>query len=76
MNLSSADESFAALVGVASLQVPTLSRVAPNDPDNSYLVQKIEGSAAGGARMPFGGAPLDPAVIADIRQWITNGAQR
>ena len=61
---------------MASLQVPALSRVAANDPDNSYLVQKLEGSAAGGVRMPFGGAALDPALIADIREWISNGAQR
>lgn len=76
MNLSNADASFAALVGVASLQVPALSRVAANDPDNSYLVRKLEGTAAGGVRMPFGGGPLDPALIADIREWVTNGAQR
>ncbi len=66
--------SFSNLVGVASSQVPALSRVAANDPDNSYLIQKVEGTAAGGSRMPFGGAALDPAVIAEMRQWITNGA--
>jgi hypothetical protein len=37
-------------------------------------VQKIEGTAAQGVRMPFGGAPLDAAAIAAIRQWITSGA--
>lgn len=76
MNLSTADASFAALVGVASLEVPSLSRVLANDPDNSYLIQKLEGTAAVGARMPLGGAALDPAVIANIRTWISNGAQR
>ncbi|MGI9260556.1 MAG: hypothetical protein ACR2QR_00900, partial [Woeseiaceae bacterium] len=66
--------SFAELVGVASSEVPAVLRVAAGDPDNSYLVQKIEGTAAVGSRMPLGGAPLDPAVIADIRQWISDGA--
>ena len=76
MDLSSADASFASLVGVSSLQVPGLSRVTANDPDNSYLVQKIEGTAASGARMPLGGGVLDQALVDDIRQWISNGANR
>lgn len=76
MDLSNADASFASLVGVASLQVPALSRVAANDPDNSYLVQKVEGTAASGARMPLGGGVLDQALIDDIRQWISDGAHR
>lgn len=76
MDLRNADASFANLVGVASLQVPTLSRVAANDPDNSYLVQKIEGTAASGARMPLGGGALDQALVDDIRQWISDGANR
>jgi hypothetical protein len=76
MDLSSADASFSNLVGVASRQQPALSRVAAGDPDNSYLVQKIEGTAASGSRMPLGGGALDQAVIDDIRLWITNGANR
>jgi len=66
--------SFAALVGVASSEVPELSRVQVGDPDNSYLVQKIEGTAAVGARMPLGGAPLPDASINLIRDWISDGA--
>ncbi|MGB5346041.1 MAG: Ig-like domain-containing protein [Woeseia sp.] len=76
MDLSSGDASFANLVGISSTQQPALSRVAAGDPDNSYLVQKIEGTAASGARMPFGGAALDQAQIDDIRDWIANGANR
>ena len=76
MNLSTANDSFAALVGTASIQVPALSRVAAGDPDNSYLIQKLEGTAAVGGRMPLGGTPLDQEIIDDIRQWITDGAQR
>lgn len=76
MDLSSADASFTSLVGVSSIQQPALSRVAAGDPDNSYLVQKLEGTAASGVRMPAGGPALDPAVIDGIRQWITDGASR
>lgn len=74
MDLTSDAASFASLVGVASLEDPTFQRVAPNDPDNSYLVQKLEGTASSGAQMPFGGTPLDQATIDTIRGWIANGA--
>jgi hypothetical protein len=74
-DLSSADASFASLVGVPSVQQPALSRVAAGDPDNSYLIRKLEGTA-GNSQMPLGGTPLDQAVIDDIRQWISDGAQR
>lgn len=76
MDLSTADASFANLVGVASLQQPALLRVAAGDPDSSYLLQKIEGTAASGSRMPLGSGVLDPALVNDIRQWIADGANR
>ena len=74
LNLSDADTSFLELVGVPSSQNAAISRVAPTDPDNSYLIQKLEGNA--GSQMPLGRPALDPAVIAEIRQWITDGALR
>lgn len=76
MDLASADASFANLVGVASVQDPARLRVAPGDADASYLVHKIEGTAATGARMPLGGTALDPATIDAIRAWIDAGAER
>ena len=77
MNLTSAQASFDDLVNVASLQSPGDVRVIPFDPDGRYLIHKLEGTAMFGQRMPAGSPnPLDPAVIADIRQWIMNGAQR
>jgi len=76
LDLSDADASFAALVGVPSLQQAGILRVAATDPNNSYLIQKLEGNAATGLQMPFGLSPLDPAVIAEVRQWITDGALR
>ena len=76
MDLTSADASFANLVGVSSIQQPSLSRVAAGDPDNSYLIQKLEGTAPGTTQMPLIGGPLDQSVIDEIRQWITDGANR
>ena len=67
--------SHAMLVNVPSLEVPALLRVEPGNPDDSYLIQKIEGTAAVGGRMPLGGDALPPDTIAAIRQWITDGAR-
>src|SRR5688500_6303092 len=69
-----AANSYAMLVNVASVEVPALQRVTPGNPDMSYLVQKIEGTAAVGARMPLGGAPLPQDRIDLIRRWIAAGA--
>jgi hypothetical protein len=70
-----AGNSYALLVNVASAQVPALLRVKPGDPDNSYLVQKIDGRATVGGRMPLGRAPLPQASIDLVRSWIAAGAQ-
>jgi hypothetical protein len=66
--------SYALLVGVPSAQEPSLQRVAPGDPNNSYLIRKLEGTASQGGRMPLNGTPLSQADINVIRQWITDGA--
>jgi hypothetical protein len=71
-----AGNSYALLVGVASGQVPAVLRVAPGRPDDSYLIQKLEGRAAVGARMPLGGPYLDAQTLSVIRQWIARGAPR
>ena len=70
-----AANSFGLLVNVPSNEVPSMLRIKPGDPDNSYLIQKIEGHASVGAQMPFGGPPLAADVIAAIRQWVSDGAQ-
>ena len=62
------------LVGVPSTEVPAILRVKPGDPDNSYIIQKLEGHASVGARMPFGGPYLTSDTVAFMRQWISNGA--
>lgn len=75
MNLSDANASFAALVGVQSLEVFSLQRVAAGKPDSSYLIDKLEGGPnTVGVRMPALLPPLDQATINAIRLWITNGA--
>jgi Ca2+-binding RTX toxin-like protein len=69
-----AANSYARLVNVPSNEVPSLMRVEPGDPDNSYLIQKLEGTAAVGARMPLGGPYLPQETIDEFRRWITEGA--
>ena len=76
MDLGSADASFNSLINIASVQDPTISRVAVGDPDNSYLIHKLEGTAVQGLQMPRGGPFLDQATIDVIRLWIASGAPR
>lgn len=74
------DSAFANLVDVAptnpTAQSSGLLRVDPLDPDNSYLVIKLQGPnvAELGARMPLIGTPLSAAQIELVRQWIEEGA--
>jgi hypothetical protein len=69
-----ADAAYAMLVNAPSAEVPGLLRVAPGNPDASYLIHKLEGTATVGGRMPLNGPPLPAETIAVIRQWISNGA--
>jgi hypothetical protein len=69
-----AGASYAMLINAPSVEAPSLGRVTPGNPDASYLIQKIEGTAAVGGRMPLGGPALPAETIAIIRQWITGGA--
>jgi hypothetical protein len=71
-----AANSYGALVGVASSEEPGLLRVKPGDPGASYLIQKLEGTAAVGARMPLGQPALPDSTIQVIREWIASGASR
>ena len=77
LDLSSEQASFDNLVNIEALQVGGggAFRVLPGDPDNSYLIQKLEDNQMAGGQMPPG-APLQQAVIDDIRLWITSGAPR
>jgi len=62
------------LVNQPSEQQSDYFRVSPGDPDNSYLIQKLEGIAAVGQQMPRGLPPLSIDTVASIRQWIADGA--
>jgi hypothetical protein len=64
--------SYATLVNQPSVKRHQSGRVAPGNPDASYLIHKLEGTA--GARMPLNAPALPAETIAVIRQWITNGA--
>jgi hypothetical protein len=73
MNLTQGN-AYASLVGVASIQQSGLLRVAPGDPENSYIVHKLEGTAGIGARMPLNGTALTPGQMIVIKRWIELGA--
>jgi hypothetical protein len=67
--------SYGMLVGVASEEVPDKLRVEAYDPDNSYLICKLENCDwIVGSQMPLVGGPLDQDVIDVIREWILLGA--
>lgn len=73
------DAAIGFLVGKPSEGAPAIMRVEPGAPDKSYLVMKLEGThidhGGSGARMPFGGFPLDDGDMAKIRAWIAQGAR-
>lgn len=72
-----AAHSYALLVGVPSNEKPSLERVRPGDPDNSYMLQKLQGAPGiVGGQMPLNQPPLPAATLAAIRQWIANGAMQ
>jgi hypothetical protein len=74
MNLTQGN-AYASLVGVPSIQKPALHRVAPGDPENSYMIHKLEGRAGiTGQRMPLAGTALTDGQILVIRRWIELGA--
>ena len=75
MNLLS-NVSYANLVGVASTGKPGAVRVIPGDPENSYIIHKLEGqSDIAGVRMPRGNGPfLTSGQMLVIKRWIANGA--
>ena len=80
--LDSAQTSFDNLVNVPSTEAPSLKRVEPGNPDASYLIHKLEGTAApeGGRccpdRMPASGPPfLSDQEVKKVRDWISDGAK-
>jgi hypothetical protein len=70
---SSASANHGALVGVQA-NAESFAYVVPGDPDDSYLVIRIEGRQSVGQLMPLGSSPLDTIDVTNIRNWIANGA--
>lgn len=66
-------QAYANLVGVTSVEDPTLTRVEPGRSDLSYIVRKLEGTGLG-ERMPLGGPYLPDVEIQLIKDWIDEGA--
>ncbi|MFQ5550394.1 MAG: hypothetical protein ACE5FJ_04060 [Gemmatimonadales bacterium] len=74
----SAGQTAMNVVNVPALELSTMMRVRPGQPDSSYLVHKIQGTHASvggqGGRMPLGQAALSATEIQVIRTWIAEGA--
>lgn len=72
------DRIWNEIVGVPSQQLATMNVVEPFDPENSYLVHKLRGTAGqvGGnaSLMPVADLPLTEEEIQAIETWIRNGA--
>jgi hypothetical protein len=68
--------AYANLVGTPSTQRAGLLRVAPGDPENSYIVHKLEGrSGIVGLRMPRNDGPfLTDGQMDILKRWIELGA--
>ncbi len=77
MNLS-VGQTFANVVNVQAMELSTMNRVTPDEPDNSYLVHKVQGThlnvGGSGNQMPLGRSPLSQTDIDLIRAWIEAGA--
>jgi hypothetical protein len=69
--------SYSRLVNVSSTERPGVNRVTPGDPENSYLIHKLDGRPGiVGTRMPRGTGPfLSDGQMLVIRRWIELGAK-
>lgn len=75
MRLTDGD-THAATVGVPAAQLSSLSRVEPGEPDDSYLIHKIQGThvPAGGSGHQMPPSRLRDQTIDLIRRWTAEGA--
>ena len=70
----SGGSSYSNLVNVESKNYAPSKLVEPSKSENSVLYLKIVGSSETGSKMPPGGT-LSDASVANIRAWITEGAE-
>lgn len=70
--------AYSNIVGVPAVSAPKMLRVAPEQPERSYLMLKLEGkhldAGGSGSQMPLGGPPLDGPTLELVREWIRAGA--
>lgn len=78
LNLA-AGQAYSNIVNVASSQLSSMDRITPGEPEDSYLIHKIQGSqgtvGGTGNRMPLTGCCLPQAKIDTIRAWVEAGAE-
>lgn len=69
------DTTPSALINVQASGMPDRFYVVPGEPDNSYIVQKMEGTAGiAGSIMPTTGI-VEPERVTMVRNWILAGAR-
>jgi hypothetical protein len=82
-NAGSLTVSYATLVNVSAVELPSIDYVTPGDPGHSYFWCKVNptdaacaaaGTAISGSRMPLGGPYIDATNLATIETWIMQGA--
>jgi len=70
--------SWSALVGVPSSDIPAMPRVTPFEPESSYLWLKLSDTqldaGGAGAVMPLNRDPMTAAELATVKTWILEGA--
>ena len=77
--LDMTNNAYLELVGVPSDDVPSMPRVDPGNPNNSYLWHKLNDTQGAygvltGQQMPLNGGPLTSANLGVIEAWILGGA--
>ncbi len=72
------ERAWSDLVGRQAVGLPSMQRVSPGNPQNSYLMHKLWGThrdvGGNGSRMPLHQPPLTGATLADFETWVTAGA--
>jgi hypothetical protein len=58
------------LINVPSLEIPCFKLIDPENPDESYILLKVQPNPPAGAEMPSGGAMLSSAQIQCLREWV------
>ena len=66
-------------VGRTSGEILDMLIIVPGDPDNSYMIWKVQGSGPAGEdivgdQMPLDSAPLPAGTIQNMRDWVSDGA--